>query len=148
MENDQENKRIVEIHGIKMEVDMRYAKRIDTYRIGDPVKCMIKDYQGYKARPGVIVGFCDFQKMPAVEIIYLEGTDLRILTFTEKSDIEIAPFNDYEMVFSREDVMSKIDRQISKCEEEVRLLKTKRVAFDKYFGKAFQNELIGVNENG
>jgi len=142
MAKEDENKRIVEIHGIKMEVDLRYAKRIDTYRVGDPVKVMIKDYSGYKARPGVIVGFCDFTENPAIEIMYLENEDLQLLTFTDKSEAEIAPFNDYEMVFSRADILSKIDRKIQQKEEEIRTLKSKKEAFDKHFGKIFANEMV------
>jgi hypothetical protein len=34
----EENKRIVEIDGVKIEVDLRSAKRIDTFRVGDNVK--------------------------------------------------------------------------------------------------------------
>ena len=30
----EENKRVVEINGIKMEIDLRYAKRIDTFKVG------------------------------------------------------------------------------------------------------------------
>jgi len=142
METENENKRIVEIHGIKMEVDLQYAKRIDTYRVGDPVKIMIKDYSGYKARPGVIVGFCDFSENPAIEVIYLEDSDLKLLTFTSKSEAEIAPFNDYEMVFSRVDILAKIDRSIQRKEEEIRTLQSKKEAFEKHFGKVFANEMV------
>lgn len=40
----EEYKKIVEINGIKMEVDMRHAKTIDTYKIGDRVKVLVKQY--------------------------------------------------------------------------------------------------------
>ena len=35
-----DNKKIVEVNGIKLEVDMRYAKRIDEFRVGDTVKVL------------------------------------------------------------------------------------------------------------
>ena len=37
-----EQKRIVEIGGVKIEVDLRTAKRVDSYRVGDPVKVLTK----------------------------------------------------------------------------------------------------------
>jgi len=142
MNAESEEKRIVEIHGIKMEVDLWYAKRIDTYRVGDAVKVMVKDYSGYKSWPGVIAGFCDFKEHPAIEILYLEDYNLNFLTFTDESDAEIAPFNDYEMVFSRADILAKIDRKIQEAEETIRELHKKREAFEKHFGKVFANELV------
>ena len=33
-----EEKRIIDINGMKMEVDLRTAKRIDTFKVGDNVK--------------------------------------------------------------------------------------------------------------
>ena len=41
-----EEKRIVEIDGVKIEVDLRTAKRIDTFRVGDNVKVLCKEYNG------------------------------------------------------------------------------------------------------
>lgn len=38
-----DGKRIIEIDGVKIEVDLRTAKRIDTYRVGDNVKILNKD---------------------------------------------------------------------------------------------------------
>ena len=35
-----EEKRIVEIDGVKIEVDLRTAKRIDTFAVGDNVKVL------------------------------------------------------------------------------------------------------------
>ena len=35
-----EEKRLVEINGIKMEVDMRSARRVDTFKVGDNVKVL------------------------------------------------------------------------------------------------------------
>ena len=46
----EDNKRIIEINGIKMEVDLRNAKRIDTFKVGDPVKVLDMTYQPQKSR--------------------------------------------------------------------------------------------------
>ncbi|KPL25618.1 MAG: hypothetical protein AMJ75_00470 [Phycisphaerae bacterium SM1_79] len=138
-------KRIVEIHGIKMEVDLRYAKRIDTYRVGDAVKLLIKEHSyssSYSTYPGVIVGFCGFAHQPAIEILYLKNDgDICLMAFSEKADAELAPFNDYEIVFTRADVLEKMDRKIFEKEEELHTLKLKREAFVKHFGEAFPREM-------
>ena len=41
-----EGKTMVEIDGVKMEVDLRTARRIDTFAVGDNVKVLCKDYNG------------------------------------------------------------------------------------------------------
>jgi hypothetical protein len=49
--------RIVEINGVKLELDMRQAKlqSIDTFKVGDSVKVLIKEYgDSYKTHAGVI----------------------------------------------------------------------------------------------
>ena len=38
-----EEKRIVEIDGVKIEVDLRTAKRVDSYKVGDNVKILEKE---------------------------------------------------------------------------------------------------------
>jgi len=66
MENE---KRIIEINGIKMEVDLRTAKRIDTFKVGDPVKILDCTYSTPQIYAGVIVGFAEFNKHAAIEVI-------------------------------------------------------------------------------
>lgn len=50
-----ETKRIIEINGVKLEIDTREAVSIDTVKVGDPVKVLIKDYSSYKSFPGVVI---------------------------------------------------------------------------------------------
>ena len=69
-------KRIIEINGIKLEVDMRHAKRVDQFRVGDKVKLMREEGYGdpktHKVHPGVIVGFEPFKELPTIIVAYLE----------------------------------------------------------------------------
>ena len=62
-------KQIVKIGGIKMEVDMRHAKRVDTFHIGDPVKLLLTE--GNSVMAGVIVGFEEFLTLPTIVVAYL-----------------------------------------------------------------------------
>ena len=41
-------KQIVEINGVKFEVDMSSAKIISEYKIGDKINVLVKDYQEKK----------------------------------------------------------------------------------------------------
>ena len=40
-----DEKRIIEIDGMKVEVDLRHAKRVDTFKVGDNVKILDKSYE-------------------------------------------------------------------------------------------------------
>lgn len=43
---------IIEINGVKLEIDLRHAKRIDNLRVGDTVKVLRKRYDdSYESFP-------------------------------------------------------------------------------------------------
>lgn len=130
---------IIEVNGVKLDVDLREAKTVETYKVGDPVKVLVKQYNSWEACPGVIVGFANFTKCPGIEILYLNdrygGADVKMALYTADSeDMEICPMSDYEVSFDRAMVLEKLDGEIHKGKEAVRLLETKRSAFDKFFG--------------
>ena len=88
MSNTDTGKRVVEINGVKMEVDLRSAttQEVNTYKVGDQVKVLIKDYSSWKDYPGTIVGFDNFKQRPTIIIAYLERYN---------SDIRFAYFNSF-----------------------------------------------------
>ena len=43
----EDQKRIIEVNGVKLEVDMRYARKIEELRVGSRVKVLIKNYSRY-----------------------------------------------------------------------------------------------------
>ena len=67
-----ENKTVIEVNGVKLEVDLRQAVRIDTLGVGDRVKVMVKIYSDYKVYAGVVVGFEPFKELPTIIIAYLD----------------------------------------------------------------------------
>lgn len=71
--------KIIEINGIKMAIDERTAtvQRVDTFKIGDPVKLLYKNYSSYEVKYGVIIGFDDFKNRPTMTIAYLDYTELK-----------------------------------------------------------------------
>jgi hypothetical protein len=144
MEN--ENKRIVEIDGVKLEVDLRTAKVIDHYKIGDPVRVLHprNDYSTASISPGVIVGFCDFAGNPAIEILELSvdyssaGFKTVTIISGQKNSVQIAPYGKYEGLISQADVVTRFDRDIQKKELELADLKLKKKYFIDDFAKAFR----------
>ena len=130
---------IIEVNGIKMEVDMRHVKVVKQYRVGDNIKVLIKNYSSYVSHQGVIVGFDQFEKLPTINIMYLESSyvsaELKLINFNEKSkDVEIAPMPEYEKI-DREGIISIINRDIEKKEEELRSVVTKKKYFLSYFDR-------------
>jgi hypothetical protein len=144
--NMDENKRIVEIEGIKVEVDMRTAKVIDHYKIGDPVRVLhtATDYNGDSINAGVIVGFCEFAENPAIEVLELimdySGSNFRtvLIISGQKNQVQIAPYDKYEGLISQADVITRFDREIQKKELELADMKLKKKYFIDEFSKAFE----------
>lgn len=137
-----ENKRVVEINGVKIEVDLRTAKVIESYKVGDSVKLLRKRYTDYEVLPTAIVGFTEFAKLPTIELLAMgHDGDVCFLTFNEQTkETEIAPFNPYEAAFNRSEILEKLDRRILEAEEALRLVNTKRKAFVECFAKVFEQK--------
>ena len=141
-----ENKRIVEINGVKLEVDLRTAKVIDFYKVGDPVRVFHpkSQYSPAEVRPGVIVGFCEFSENPAIEVMEFHcdysSITFKIVTIAEgmNDDLQIAPYSKYEGLISQADVVTKFDRLIQQKELELSDLHLKKKYFIDDFAKAFQ----------
>lgn len=149
-EQDDKNKRIIEINGVKMEVDMRYATRVDTFKVGSPVKILKKNYSdSYDTYLGVIVGFTEFQNLPTIDVLAVKNdyaADMQFFTINANTkDIEIAQYNKYETLISKADIVKKMDRGIEQKEEELRTLEAKKKLFLEHFGKAYADELTNVS---
>lgn len=137
--------RIIEINGIKMEVDLRTAKVIENYRIGDSVKLLVESYgDKFDSHLGIIVGFDDFEKHPTIIVAYLaldySSAEIKFAYINSGSGTkyEICPVNDWDVPFKKQDVLSKIDAEIAKKEEEIRDLTNKRTYFVRMFGQYFE----------
>lgn len=138
-----EHKKIIEINGVKLEVDLRQAKVISSYKVGDSIKLLKKEYDCWKVYPGVIVGFTEFKNLPTIEILYLDYSAIAYTIFnSETKTIEIAAFNKYEVMFSKSDIIAKLDVEIHRAEEDLRDKKQRKKAFLETFSKAFKDEMI------
>jgi hypothetical protein len=140
---DKKETTIIEINGVKLEVDLRHAKRIDELTIGSPVKCLVKRYDSYSVYPGIIVGFEPFLALPTIVVAYLETdssiADIKFRAFnTNTKDFEMVPDVDYiSLALNKEEALARFDRQISQKEGEIKEIQQKKDFFLGNFGKYF-----------
>lgn len=140
------NKQIIEINGVKLEVDLSTARRIDEFKIGDPVKVLVKEYSGDKVYPGIIIEFANFKNNPTIIIAYLEmnysSAQIKYIYYNANSTESIASTDFTELPYEKGTVIDYMDREIYKKEQELMDLKNKKSFFinhfDKYFGRFFE----------
>lgn len=144
-----ENKRIVEIDGVKIEVDLRTAKRIDTFKVGDNVKVLCKDYSdNYKVKPGIITDFANFKEKPTIVVaVFNEGSwssspSIEFIYIYEgmEDEYEIVFADDEELRLTKDGVVEKFEREIHKKRTEAQDLQNQLDYFKKHFLKK-QEEL-------
>jgi hypothetical protein len=145
-------KTIIEINGVKLEVDLRHAKRVDTFQVGTQVKVLEKatTYNAAKVHSGVIVGFEPFEAMPTIVVCYLEigynAADLKFAyinpTKESREKWELVASVDDDLPVKKQDVLSKMDREIEAKRTEIAEIERKRVYFLHHFGRYFANATI------
>lgn len=137
-----ENKRIIEINGVKLEVDLRSARRIDEFRVGDSVKVLDNRSGKNEMKAGVITDFANFKELPTLIVAVYRAGDywskpsIEFITFNSETEgIEIVGVSNEEIIVSRETVVQKFDDEIAKKRDELNDLIIKRDTFVKYFGR-------------
>lgn len=134
---------IVEINGIKMDIDMTTARHIDEYKVGDNVKVLRKRYDSYEVLAGVITEFVHFKSLPTIVIaVYRQGyigADIEFIYFnSETQDVEITPCLEHELKLNKDSVVDKFQQQIDSKRREADELEAKLNWFEKYFNKYFE----------
>jgi hypothetical protein len=140
MEN---TKKIVEINGVKIEVDLRNAKVIENYKVGDNVKVLVKEYSTYESYVGVIIGFDDFKETPTILIAYLKtdyrSAEIKYLAYNSHlKDVEITALNEFDIPLTKSEVIKEFDNQTKVKELELKETIKKKEVFEKLFGKYFE----------
>ncbi len=119
-----ETMQTIEINGVKMEVDMRYAKRVEELRVGSRVKVLDQSgYGGTKVHPGIIVGFEPFKKLPTIIVAYVESnySDVGLKTISynaETEKVEIVASVDDDFSVSKAEVLGWFRRERQKLDEK------------------------------
>lgn len=142
---------IVEINGVKLEVDLRTAKKIEHYQVGGHIKVLVKDYDGdFRSYIGTIIGFDNFDNTPTIVIAYLKtqyasATIEFVYWNSLNKKIEICPLNDWDVPVSKQQVLDRFDLEIEKKKSELSDMENKKNIFLKLFGKYFENEFAGIS---
>ena len=140
MEN---NIRTIEVNGVKLEVDMRYARRIDTFKVGDNVKVLDKRNGKNEMRSGVITDFANFKELPTMMVAIFKSGDywnsnpsIEFIPYnSDTENIEIVGVSCEEIMVSRETILEKFNAEIERKQNELNDLIIKRDTFKKYFVK-------------
>jgi gp40 protein len=142
----EESKRIIEIDGVKVEIDLRTAKRVDSFKVGDNIKILDKEYDTYKVKPGIIVDFAEFQELPTIVIaVFDEGSwsstpNISFIYYNKNTSkkVEIVSCSEDEIKVSKEGVIERFEREIQKKKNEYEDLKNKLEYFKTHFLKVYK----------
>lgn len=142
----EENKRIIEIDGVKVEIDLRTAKRVDSFKVGDNIKILDKEYDSYKVKPGIIVDFAEFQELPTIVIaVFDEGSwsstpNISFIYYNKNTSkkVEIVSCSEDEIKVSKEGVIERFEREIQKKKNEYEDFKNKLEYFKTHFLKVYK----------
>lgn len=145
----EENNKIIEINGVKFEVDARTAtlRQISTIKIGARVKVLKKKYSdSFEVHHGVVIGFEPFEKNPTVIIAYLDSLtssnpEIKFIYYTNKSEeqVIISDENDREALQAA-NITQSIEKQIAIKQREITDLEDKKKYFLTNF-KSYWNPL-------
>lgn len=137
-----EDKRIVEIGGVKVEVDMRTAKTVESYKVGDNVRVLVKQYNDtFTAHSGIIVAFDDFKELPTIVVAYVDASSyeaaVKMAHINAKSQgTEIAPATNAERLIDVARVEELLMRKIGQKEMELADAKAQLAYFKKWLALA------------
>jgi len=137
--------RIVAVGGIKMEVDMRHAVKIEHYKVGTKVRILKKSSsygEDYKTYGGVIVGFDQFEKQPSILIAYLKSSygdaEIEFLSYNSTTkDVEICAADINFVPFQKATILEVLNSKIVEAEQHLLETKMKKEYFVKNFDEYF-----------
>lgn len=142
-----EEKRVIEINGVKLEVDLRNARRIDEFRVGDNVKVLDTRSGKNEVRSGVITDFANFKDLPTIIVAMYKAGDywmkptIEFIYFNSDTEgIEIVGVSAEEIIVSKDTIVQMFDDEIIKKRDELQDLIVKRDTFVKYFGNGSTND--------
>lgn len=135
----------VEVQGMKFMVDMDTAKRIDSYKVGDPVKVLVKKYSDeYVAYYGMVIGFDNFENLPTIVIAYFESSnfsadaELKMIHLNDQSKgAEICHATDAEITLNPQAVVDKMNRGIAEARFKIMELENRKKFFLTNFSQVF-----------
>ena len=137
-----ETTRVIEINGVKFEVDLRQAVRIEVLKVGQRVRVLTKQYDGYKVSHGVVIGFEPFEKLPTVLVAYVEighaSCEIKHIAYNAATkDVEIVASIDSERL-DKETAEANLEKQVAKAEKDVQDAKDRLAYFRHTFSQCWE----------
>jgi hypothetical protein len=135
-------KTIIDVNGVRLEVDMRYARRVEELRIGSPVKILTKGtYGGGQVHPGIVVGFEPFKDLPTILVAYVEDSwnaaEVKVVAINSKQEnFDLVAAVDLDFAVDKGAIINRFDRQIASKQREIDAIQEQRRYFETNF-KAF-----------
>lgn len=138
-----DTRQIIEVNGVKLEVDLRTARRVEELQIGSRVKVLVKQSYSTKSDvfPGVVVGFEPFASLPTILIAYVKSefndVGLHTVSYNAASEgVEIVASIDDDFSVSKNEVLGWFRRERQKLDEKRAEIDAKEAFFVDRF-KAF-----------
>lgn len=141
-----EETKTIEVGGVKIDVDMRYAKRHDTLAVGSKVKLLKKagSYGEDKVYPAAVVGFEPFKGLPTIIVTYLEveygksSVQFAYINANTGDKYDIVLSVDDDIPLTKADIVEKLDSEIVKHQAALDTAKQLKVQFIRHFGRWFE----------
>lgn len=143
------SKTIIEVNGVKLEVDLRHAKRVDELRVGDRVKVLTKGYSDYSVHAGTIIGFEPFANLPTIIVAYVEKSyqkaEIKFVHFNAQSkDVELVKAIDDDAIdIDKTNVVQQLDAEIAKLRDQIGEIERRKQYFLDNF-KAYWEKIPAV----
>ena len=143
-----DTKQIIEVNGVKLEVDLRTARRIEELQIGSRVKVLTKVYNGTEVHPGIVVGFEPFPSKPTIIVAYVKASynDVGLHTVSynvDTKDVELVASIDDDFSVSKGEVLGWFRRERQKAEQQLREIDAKEQFFLDRFAAYWRDEPLG-----
>ncbi|MFC0302738.1 hypothetical protein ACFSTI_24945 [Rhizorhabdus histidinilytica] len=141
-----DTKQIIEVNGVKLEVDLRTARRIEELQVGSRVKVLDSTgYSGAQVYPGIIVGFEPFKELPTIIVAYVKAeyndVGLKTISYNAKTEkVEIVASIDDDFSVSKKEVLGWFDREEQKARNTLAEIAAKREFFLDRFKAYWRDE--------
>lgn len=148
MNESEATTKIIEVNGIKMEVDLREAKVINKFKVGDPVKLIKNDSGNVKIMAAAISGFVMTDKLSAIEVVWLEedywsGIKFMTAVITSKTtEYELVAYSEHDRILNKQSVLNCFNKKQDELEAKLDELRAKRQYFEDNFGKLFEGSPV------
>ncbi|MCK4258779.1 MAG: hypothetical protein KAX49_07360 [Halanaerobiales bacterium] len=127
----------MELNGMKFEIEHN-VKQIHTFKVGEKIKVLKKDYSSYGIHLGMITNYDNFNGEDVVTIVYIEkgynDAKIKIEYLTKDSEIKLLPY-DEEIDFEKDKILDAFDEKIKEKEAETKKIKLEKEYFIKKFGE-------------